>query len=158
MLAISNRNSFRVLLDKTVSVIFMWKNILALEMASPGNQTFPLESGTRYEQSWDGSTHAGRALARWRVIGVVQWHVNKGRQTTSKLDDRHRPDDRRHSRWHHRNPARTRLPRHCKRLAEKLREGCGILFPLPLPPLLSLIHIWRCRRSTLCRSRWSPYH
>ena len=28
----------------------------------------------------------------------------------------------------------------------------------PPPPLLSLIHIWRCRRSTLCRSRWSPYH
>ena len=25
-------------------------------------------------------------------------------------------------------------------------------------PQLSLIHIWRCRRSTLCRSRWSPYH
>ena len=25
-------------------------------------------------------------------------------------------------------------------------------------PNLSLIHIWRCRRSTLCRSRWSPYH
>ena len=23
---------------------------------------------------------------------------------------------------------------------------------------LSLIHIWRCRRSTLCRSRWSPDH
>ena len=23
---------------------------------------------------------------------------------------------------------------------------------------LSLIHIWRCRRSYLCRSRWSPYH
>ena len=23
---------------------------------------------------------------------------------------------------------------------------------------LSLIHIWRCRRSTLCRSRWAPYH
>ena len=23
---------------------------------------------------------------------------------------------------------------------------------------LSLIHIWRCRRSTLCRFRWSPYH
>ena len=23
---------------------------------------------------------------------------------------------------------------------------------------LSLIHIWRCRRTTLCRSRWSPYH
>ena len=26
------------------------------------------------------------------------------------------------------------------------------------PQCLSLIHIWRCRRSTLCRSRWSPYH
>ena len=24
--------------------------------------------------------------------------------------------------------------------------------------MLSLIHICRCRRSTLCRSRWSPYH
>ena len=24
--------------------------------------------------------------------------------------------------------------------------------------LLSLIHIWRCRRDVLCRSRWSPYH
>ena len=23
---------------------------------------------------------------------------------------------------------------------------------------LSLIHIWRCRRWTLCRSRWAPYH
>ena len=29
---------------------------------------------------------------------------------------------------------------------------------LLLPKVLSLIHIWRCRRSTLCRSRWSPYH
>ena len=24
--------------------------------------------------------------------------------------------------------------------------------------LLSLIHIWRCRRLVECRSRWSPYH
>ena len=24
--------------------------------------------------------------------------------------------------------------------------------------LLSLIHIWRCRRLLTCRSRWSPYH
>ena len=31
----------------------------------------------------------------------------------------------------------------------------GLLF---LKLDLSLIHIWRCRRSTLCRSRWSPYH
>ena len=27
----------------------------------------------------------------------------------------------------------------------------------PTQPL-SLIHIWRCRRSYACRSRWSPYH
>ena len=37
-----------------------------------------------------------------------------------------------------------------------------ILLPLPCirctSTYLSLIHIWRCRRSTLCRSRWSPYH
>ena len=25
-------------------------------------------------------------------------------------------------------------------------------------PQLSLIHICRCRRYSLCRSRWSPYH
>ena len=25
-------------------------------------------------------------------------------------------------------------------------------------PALSLIHIWRCRRYAVCRSRWSPYH
>ena len=25
-------------------------------------------------------------------------------------------------------------------------------------PILSLIHIWRCRRYAVCRSRWSPYH
>ena len=24
--------------------------------------------------------------------------------------------------------------------------------------MLSLIHIWRCRRRLRCRSRWSPYH
>ena len=24
--------------------------------------------------------------------------------------------------------------------------------------VLSLIHIWRCRRADTCRSRWSPYH
>ena len=27
-----------------------------------------------------------------------------------------------------------------------------------IPKMLSLIHIWRCRRYSLCRSRWSPYH
>ena len=34
----------------------------------------------------------------------------------------------------------------------RIRNICDIV------PVLSLIHIWRCRRSTLCRSRWSPYH
>ena len=29
---------------------------------------------------------------------------------------------------------------------------------LGLQHLLSLIHIWRCRRIERCRSRWSPYH
>ena len=32
------------------------------------------------------------------------------------------------------------------------------LFLSTIISYLSLIHIWRCRRSTLCRSRWSPYH
>ena len=27
-----------------------------------------------------------------------------------------------------------------------------------MTPFLSLIHIWRCRRYAVCRSRWSPYH
>ena len=36
----------------------------------------------------------------------------------------------------------------------------AIIISTQVRPLqvLSLIHIWRCRRSTLCRSRWSPYH
>ena len=45
-------------------------------------------------------------------------------------------------------------------------QGHPLLSALVLPmttdksiaQYLSLIHIWRCRRSTLCRSRWSPYH
>ena len=35
------------------------------------------------------------------------------------------------------------------------------IFQLPavkLLEVLSLIHIWRCRRIERCRSRWSPYH
>ena len=28
----------------------------------------------------------------------------------------------------------------------------------PSSKYLSLIHIWRCRRYAVCRSRWSPYH
>ena len=31
-------------------------------------------------------------------------------------------------------------------------------FSCRISKYLSLIHIWRCRRSTLCRSRWSPDH
>ena len=33
-----------------------------------------------------------------------------------------------------------------------------IWFRLQIFENLSLIHIWRCRRYSLCRSRWSPYH
>ena len=44
--------------------------------------------------------------------------------------------------------------------------ACDIGFPSlisstrtkPGTLLLSLIHIWRCRRLLRCRSRWSPYH
>ena len=32
------------------------------------------------------------------------------------------------------------------------------LMRLLIDQYLSLIHIWRCRRSSECRSRWSPYH
>ena len=32
------------------------------------------------------------------------------------------------------------------------------LFQYILSLCLSLIHIWRCRRYAVCRSRWSPYH
>ena len=40
---------------------------------------------------------------------------------------------------------------------------CDNRSPLPTGNMLSvwklsLIHIWRCRRSYACRSRWSPYH
>ena len=39
---------------------------------------------------------------------------------------------------------------------------CWLLFSVRSTPVLlqwlSLIHIWRCRRDVLCRSRWSPYH
>ena len=31
-------------------------------------------------------------------------------------------------------------------------------FVIISPLKLSLIHIWRCRRYAVCRSRWSPYH
>ena len=34
---------------------------------------------------------------------------------------------------------------------EKMLIFCMVL-------ILSLIHIWRCRRIERCRSRWSPYH
>ena len=39
--------------------------------------------------------------------------------------------------------------------------GCTVInVQLTVLPFvtLSLIHIWRCRRITGCRSRWSPYH
>eukprot|EP00826_Nyctotherus_ovalis_P005239 TRINITY_DN11175_c0_g2_i1.p1 TRINITY_DN11175_c0_g2~~TRINITY_DN11175_c0_g2_i1.p1 ORF type:complete len:137 (-),score=19.27 TRINITY_DN11175_c0_g2_i1:12-422(-) len=37
-------------------------------------------------------------------------------------------------------------------------KKAAIRFELTAIQNLSLIHICRCRRSTLCRSRWSPYH
>ena len=52
------------------------------------------------------------------------------------------------------NPKHDRMEkwrgRHCRHLRAEVFIEKGMD--------LSLIHIWRCRRSTLCRSRWSPYH
>ena len=49
------------------------------------------------------------------------------------------------------------LPQGCQlfRFSRKLPD---FLTKLPSSVHLSLIHIWRCRRSYACRSRWSPYH
>ena len=50
----------------------------------------------------------------------------------------------------------------CKFYYETLKPKCGdrlkLLFTDTDSLCLSLIHIWRCRRSYACRSRWSPYH
>eukprot|EP00826_Nyctotherus_ovalis_P017343 TRINITY_DN15106_c0_g2_i3.p2 TRINITY_DN15106_c0_g2~~TRINITY_DN15106_c0_g2_i3.p2 ORF type:complete len:154 (+),score=32.90 TRINITY_DN15106_c0_g2_i3:84-545(+) len=54
-------------------------------------------------------------------------------------------------------------------LAEKMMIDCvnyhfseekvtGATIPCTLRCYLSLIHICRCRRYAVCRSRWSPYH
>ena len=52
--------------------------------------------------------------------------------------------------------------KHAEKCKEKIRTICchldKKLIEMHLALNLSLIHIWRCRRSTLCRSRWSPYH
>ena len=58
-----------------------------------------------------------------------------------------------------------RYSKRCK-FRPKMRQSMlgGLAPPVPLgelersPDSLSLIHIWRCRRSYACRSRWSPYH
>ena len=39
-----------------------------------------------------------------------------------------------------------------------LSERDYVTFGSLLSQILSLIHIWRCRRIERCRSRWSPYH
>ena len=44
------------------------------------------------------------------------------------------------------------------KLFDKADRKCHDAFCFSQRIKLSLIHIWRCRRSTLCRSRWSPYH
>ena len=36
--------------------------------------------------------------------------------------------------------------------------SCRVVLQILIYIYLSLIHIWRCRRSYACRSRWSPYH
>ena len=46
----------------------------------------------------------------------------------------------------------------CVRLSVRPSRAGIVSKRRKLAAWLSLIHIWRCRRSTLCRSRWSPYH
>ena len=53
-------------------------------------------------------------------------------------------------------PERGSSTRIASRGEELLRQV--VLGPLKAPRSLSLIHIWRCRRYAVCRSRWSPYH
>ena len=48
-----------------------------------------------------------------------------------------------------------RWPGHTRRMAKCVYWRNG---PILISKSLSLIHIWRCRRYSLCRSRWSPYH
>ena len=46
-----------------------------------------------------------------------------------------------------------------RRAGFRRREGCRrFLYTFSAVSRLSLIHIWRCRRHVVCRSRWSPYH
>ena len=40
----------------------------------------------------------------------------------------------------------------------KIKSAILTNLPLMKSGILSLIHIWRCRRLLTCRSRWSPYH
>ena len=48
---------------------------------------------------------------------------------------------------------------HCQQIVDAGERGFGYAASRSRKShVLSLIHIWRCRRSTLCRSRWSPYH
>ena len=48
---------------------------------------------------------------------------------------------------------RFKLPLNCSQLRCSVSNGAILSWKG-----LSLIHIWRCRRSYACRSRWSPYH
>ena len=55
-----------------------------------------------------------------------------------------------HTRWIHIQSSQWRYWFEWSRVLDPLSCGCV--------DNLSLIHIWRCRRYSLCRSRWSPYH
>eukprot|EP00826_Nyctotherus_ovalis_P009114 TRINITY_DN12389_c0_g2_i2.p2 TRINITY_DN12389_c0_g2~~TRINITY_DN12389_c0_g2_i2.p2 ORF type:complete len:290 (-),score=125.37 TRINITY_DN12389_c0_g2_i2:16-885(-) len=52
----------------------------------------------------------------------------------------------------------TRRIKHNKELMNFDREDAKNLLSIIEKDVLSLIHICRCRRYAVCRSRWSPYH
>ena len=56
------------------------------------------------------------------------------------------------------SPAISAWRRPIKALTHSLTQSCDQMSCYRKPVELSLIHIWRCRRDVLCRSRWSPYH
>ena len=88
--------------------------------------------------------HTFVAICSWNMVmhgmhsGVNSWVYLK----TSKQV----------ARYGVRNEVHICYPQRCRAVAS---SRTGLLYTFIN---LSLIHIWRCRRSTLCRSRWSPYH
>ena len=60
---------------------------------------------------------------------------------------------RKHQTWQFK-----RMTVHNTRTIQACAGGPTCITKVSVVTDLSLIHIWRCRRTLRCRSRWSPYH